>query len=117
LSLDAMPHSKPAKKSECLEIRLPYEAKGAFMAKCQREGRSASESLRAYIDQQIAQEQPVRTRRNRRSGIGLLLAGLAAGGLIATAVPSLARPSAKANFEALDTNHDRVLSFAEFSRR
>jgi hypothetical protein len=113
-----MPQPRPVKKSECLEIRLPYAAKGAFMDKCRQEGRSASESLRAYIEQQIAQDSSARTTPpRRRSGWGLLLAGLAAGGLVATALPTLARPSAQATFEALDTNHDHVLSFVEFARR
>ncbi len=113
-----MPQPRPVKKSECLEIRLPYEAKGAFMDKCRQEGRSASESLRAYIEQQIAQDPPAGAPLpRRRSGWALLLAGLAAGGLVATALPTLARPSARATFEALDTNHDHVLSLAEFARR
>jgi hypothetical protein len=46
-----------------------------------------------------------------------LLAGVAAGGLLGSALPSLARPSANATFQALDTNHDHVLSLTEFSRR
>jgi hypothetical protein len=100
-----------------LEIRLPYAAKGAFMEKCRQEGRSASESLRAYIELQIANEGQTRTARRRRNGWPLVLAGLAAGGLVATALPSLARPSAKVAFEALDTNHDHALSLAEFTRR
>jgi hypothetical protein len=113
-----MPQPRPVKKSECLEIRLPYEAKGAFMDKCRQEGRSASESLRAYIEQQIAQVPPARTAQpRRRSGWAVLLAGLAAGGLLGAALPTLAHPSAQATFEALDTNHDHVLSLAEFSRR
>ncbi len=87
------------------------------MDKCRKEGRSASESLRAYIEQQIASGRtglraaPPR----RRSGLALLLAGLAARGLVATALLTLARPSAQATFEALDTNHDHVLSLAEFA--
>ena len=38
------------KKSETLEIRLSYPAKLAFMARCQDEGRSASEALRQFIE-------------------------------------------------------------------
>ena len=73
-----MSQTRPVKKSECLEIRLPYEAKGAFMDKCRQEGRSASESLRAYIEQQIAQNPPTRGAPvRRRNGWALLLAGLA----------------------------------------
>ena len=38
------------KKSESLEIRLPYPTKQAFMARCRDDGRSASDALRAFID-------------------------------------------------------------------
>jgi hypothetical protein len=38
------------KKSESLEIRLPYPTKQAFMARCRNDGRSASDALRAFID-------------------------------------------------------------------
>ena len=41
------------KKSETLEIRLPYPTKLAFMARCQADGRSASEALRGFIDGEI----------------------------------------------------------------
>ena len=37
------------KKSETLEIRLPYPTKLAFMARCQDAGVSASEALRGFI--------------------------------------------------------------------
>jgi hypothetical protein len=42
------------KKSETLEIRLPYPTKLAFMARCRDEGRSASEALRLFIDGHLA---------------------------------------------------------------
>lgn len=49
-----MARSKPPKKSESLEIRIPYPTKTAFMALCQARGRSASEDLRGFIEQQLA---------------------------------------------------------------
>ena len=111
---------RPPKKSESLEIRIPYAAKTAFMARCQAEGRSASEALRAFIDQQIEAPKPHRVRPWR----------LAAGALIAAAVgavalPSLARPGPAAPaqdllrrvaFAHLDANHDGVLSLDEYRR-
>jgi len=41
------------KKSESLEIRLPYPTKQAFMARCRADGRSASEALRGFIEAEI----------------------------------------------------------------
>ena len=38
------------KKSETLEIRLPYPTKQAFMARCSDNGRSASDAMRGFID-------------------------------------------------------------------
>lgn len=98
------------KKSETLEIRLPYAAKQAFMAGCRAEGRTASEALRGFIDQRLTPPAPRRR-----------LTRLAAGALIATAVgafalPSLARPSLQAEFGRLDRDDDGSVSLAEFAR-
>jgi hypothetical protein len=98
------------KKSETLEIRLPYAQKQAFMARCQREGRSASEALRTFIEQTVAEpHQPTRPLR-------WAAVGLAAVSLGAVAAPSLARPSLPAQFARLDADHDGRLSLTEFER-
>lgn len=47
-------HKRAPKKSENLELRLPHATKHAFMAQCRREGRSASEVLRGFIDTYLA---------------------------------------------------------------
>jgi len=116
-----MREPRPPKKSESLEIRIPYAAKTAFMARCQREGRSASEALRAFIDQQI--ETPPRRLKRWRIAAGALMAAAVG----AVAVPSLARPGPAADpaqdllrrvaFAQLDANHDGVLSLDEYRRR
>jgi len=102
------------KKSEVLEVRLPYETKTAFMARCREMGRTASEVVRVFIDQELEG----RTAKPRLvwRALAAALAGLAVG---AVAAPSLARPTAvsHATFERLDANHDGVLSFEEFSGR
>jgi hypothetical protein len=98
------------KKSETLEIRLPYAQKQAFMARCRAEGRSASEALRGFIEQSVAE--PRRPDRRLRWAA----AGLAAVSLGAVAAPSLARPSLPAQFARLDADHDGRLSLAEFER-
>jgi len=103
------------KKSETLEIRLPHAQKQAFMARCRDEGRSASEALRAFIEQAVAEP-----RRPNPQGSGRRLrwaaVGLAAVSLGAVAAPSLARPSLPAQFARLDADHDGRLSLAEFER-
>jgi hypothetical protein len=101
------------KKSESIEIRIPHAAKDAFMARCRAEGRSASESLRGYIERQI-EDAPA--RRNTKRRWALTLGALAACGLAATALPTLARPSPRAAFEALDRDHDGAVSPSEFDR-
>jgi len=84
-----MSSTRPPKKSETLEIRIPYPTKTAFMEKAKAEGRAASEIVREQIDAYLEQEttpegEPeagtlagkagVLIRRNLR-GAGLLLAG------------------------------------------
>ena len=77
------------KKSETLEIRLPYPTKLAFMASCRDEGRTASEALRHYIDRHLQGARPgkpamdVRGRRSRH---------LIAGALVAAALGAVALP-------------------------
>jgi hypothetical protein len=97
---------RPPKKSETLEIRLPYPTKQAFMARCRDDGRSASEALRGFIEREI--EAPARRPANGlRWVVGAALA-LAAG---AAAVPSLAHPAS--DFQRLDRNGDGRISAAE----
>jgi hypothetical protein len=80
-----MTDPRPPKKSETLEIRIPYPTKTAFMEKARAEGRAASEIVRERIDAYLNEEaepQPqtlkdkvvIQIRRNLR-GAGLLLAG------------------------------------------
>ncbi len=112
------------KKSETLEIRLPYPTKLAFMARCRDEGRSASEALRGFIDGHI---EP--TRSTRRMPPRLIAGALIAAAVGAMALPSIAHTNQRAAFDCLardhaaispadlarlDTNHDGHISYAEF---
>jgi hypothetical protein len=115
-----MKTSRPPKKSESLEIRIPYDAKQAFMARCQQQGRSASEALRAYIEREIAPARPPTLRRGR-----LAIGALIAAAVGAVALPSLAHqtnagPAAdllrRAAFARLDANQDGVLTLNEYRR-
>jgi hypothetical protein len=86
------------KKCETLEIRLPYEAKRAFMDRCRDEGRSASEALREYIEGYV---QPQRASRPSCGAFRWVAAGLSALAVGATAVPSFACPLHRAAAEHL----------------
>lgn len=107
------------KKSETIEVRLPFETKTAFMARCRTDGRTASEAVRAYIDREIGAAEPVRRERSRWWQVAAAAAaGLALG---AVAAPSLAQVAmsheAAQAFHALNVNHDGVLTLAEFRGR
>ena len=52
------------KKSETLEVRLPYSQKIAFMEACRKEGITASEALRAGIAQFLATRDGQSQRNN-----------------------------------------------------
>ncbi|MDB5439158.1 MAG: hypothetical protein JWM33_1585 [Caulobacteraceae bacterium] len=105
--------SRPPKKSESIEIRIPYPAKTAFMEACRREGRSASEVLREMIDLHGAAPEPT----GRPRALKWILAGLAAIGLASAALPSLARANPEAAFQHMDRNSDGVIDRAEFAAR
>ena len=112
-----MSRRESPKKSETLEVRLPYSTKIAFMARCRASGRTASEAVRHFIEQDLGAK-PLSSRRSRWRGWQALAAALAGLAVGAIAAPSLAHPTpnSRAVFERLDRNHDGVLSFAEFRR-
>ncbi len=125
------PMTQRLKKSETLEIRLPYPTKLAFMARCQDQGRSASEALRGFIEGQIGEGQ-IETRPATRTATRLAprfaIGALIAAAVGAVALPSLAHPNQRAAFDCLarsgaitaadlarlDANHDGRVSYAEF---
>lgn len=114
-----MRDTRPPKKSESLEIRIPYPTKQAFMARCRDEGRSASEVLRDLIEARLIEEtaEVAKAARRRFRLIAGALVALAVG---AVAVPSLARAPHEAQsrraFERLDTDHNGVVSYQEYRR-
>ena len=107
-----MSESRPPKKSETLEIRIPFPTKQAFMARCHTEGRSASEDLRGYIEHSLTTTPPPRAgRRLHQIVAGALIAATVG----AAAAPALARATRISTFESLDTDRDGVLTPAEFA--
>jgi hypothetical protein len=112
--------SAAPKKSETLEIRLPHQTKTDFMARCQTEGRTASEAVRRFIEGELTEDAPRRMRPGLWPALGQALAAAVAGLAIgAVAAPSLAQTAhaqsdPRAAFDRLDRNHDGVVSYDEF---
>lgn len=113
-----MTSPRAPKKSETIEVRVPYGAKTAFAARCRDNGQTVSEAVRAFMEREIrAQARPARPGARVWPAVAALAAGLALG---AVAAPSLAQaqgePASRAAFERLDANQDGVLSYDEFRR-
>ena len=110
-----MTKPKPPKKSETLEVRLPHVTKMAFMDQCRADGRTASDAVRSFIEQELrhSDHPPPRPRAGWWQALAAAAGGLAIG---AVAAPSLAHPApeSRATFDARDQNHDGVLSLDEF---
>ena len=108
------------KKSESLDIRLPYEQKREFMEATRKRGETASNALRRFIasyieDARLAeQSNPVQeitmTLARHRLKTIATAAGAALGVFSVSALPSAADSTA---FEALDKNKDGVITEGE----
>jgi hypothetical protein len=106
------------KKNDSIEVRLPDETKAAFREKCRRDGRTASDAVRAFIDEQL---DPRGTVRRRRRSLWRIAAALAAGAVFGggLAAPSIAASAdgSRSAFRALDRDRDGALSYEEFQAR
>lgn len=111
------------KKTETVEVRLPFETKQAFMQHCRLEGRTASEAIRRFVDNELQAEAPKRLRLfpSGMRWIGaVILAVLALGAVTAPSLAQTLNPTlnpTQASFERLDRNNDGLLSFEEFRAR
>jgi Ca2+-binding EF-hand superfamily protein len=126
------------KKSETLEVRIPYETKQAFLTACREDGTTASEVVReniqSYLDERERPvQQPERTPAMtnvvqfaklaeklppvvRRYGPRVAASGVAALAFATfAALPSAAAPDFQAAFKKLDVNGDGVISAEEFA--
>ena len=110
------------KKSESLEVRLPYSQKIAFMQACKEQGITSSDALRAGIDEFLAtregQSQPSQFKNvvtlmktNPKKTVGSLMA-MSIGAALFTAMPSAAQDEL---FTQYDKNKDGVLTVGEIS--
>jgi hypothetical protein len=106
---------RPPKKTGTIGIRLSDEAKAAFMERCRRDGRTASEAIRLFIDEQVAARTEIPQRRAPSWRIAIAaIVGATLG--LGAAAPSLARSvqQTRPAFDQLDRDHDGVLTFREF---
>jgi hypothetical protein len=122
--------SRRVKKSETLEVRIPYETKQAFLTACREDGTTASEvvrgSVQTYLDERARPTLPEKRtpamniisrlpQPVRRYGPRALAGGAIAVGFTAMAVlPSAADPDFQIAFNRLDANGDGVLTAEEF---
>ncbi len=126
MSTDKTQKPTKSKKSETLEVRIPYDTKQAFLTACREDGTTASEvvreSVQTYLDER---EQPaIQEKRTlvmkfpapvRHYAPRIAIGGVAALGLATfAALPSAAAPDFKAQFRQMDANGDGVLSADEF---
>ena len=117
------------KKTEFLEVRLPWATKLAFMTRCRERGVSASRLIRDWIDSYLlspsrapiepTQESAMLPIRKRRyAAVGTALTALVGTGIIAAlaSAPASAAsdPRLLAVFDWTDIDNDGRISKAEF---
>lgn len=105
------------KKSETLQLRLPHALKARFMARCEAEGRAASDVLRHLIEGHLAPPQALETARmTPRLSPSLAALGVAGAAVVALATAVHAQPDPDTVFRSFDANRDGALTMAEVER-
>jgi hypothetical protein len=111
-----MASAKFTKKNDSIEIRLPDEMKAAFREKCRREGRTPSEAVRSFIDEQLEPRRSARRRSLWRIGAAVAVGAVLGGGIAAPSIAASAETGRSA-FHALDRDRDGLLTYEEFRSR
>lgn len=108
---------RSGKKSEMLEVRLPYEDKRAFMIACEKTGETAS----AVIRRAVALYTENRTFKDKSKSYNMIVIGFLAGtlattGLVLTLPNHQKTPDhfINAYFNKLDNNDDNQIELSEY---
>ena len=116
------PPKRKEKKSESLDVRLPYSVKQNFMAACQLRNETASAAVRRFIDGYIAESQSVAEPAHKANIAAtfarnplksLRLAASAA--LAAFAITALPATASQRVFAALDITEAGGVTLGEIS--
>lgn len=113
-------HQKAEKKSEMLDVRLPYGLKTALVKACKQDGTTVSDTVRRLISEYVAkadasQSQPalkditMTIAKNPRKTVGLTITA-ALSALLLTAQPSMADNTL---FASYDKNNDGIIAADE----
>jgi len=106
------------KKSESLEIRLPYSQKQAFMEACRERGVTASDTLRQFIaddlDALTEDQQDKAWTTTVKNNPFKTAAGVAATALAAAAFGTSASMANDTVFDRFDANDDATVTYGEF---
>lgn len=113
---------RPEKKSESLEIRLPYSQKQAFMEACRERGMTASDVLRSFIAEDLeAQAQDNSEERTWtmtfKNNPLKTAAGAASAALAAATFGAGVSFADEQSFERFDANGDGLVSYSEFMKQ
>jgi len=112
-----MNRPRPPKKTETIEVRLPYAIKQAFMARTRARGRTASAVLREFVDAYLGDASEPLSATFKRCLKPVAATAVAASALAVYALtPSAvaAAPDLRAAFGELDRDHDGAVSEQEF---
>jgi hypothetical protein len=110
---------RPEKKSESLEIRLPFSQKQAFMEACRERGVTASDVLRQFIADDLAarsaekpRERPwvMTLRSHRLKAAASAAASAMAAAIFGSSVSFADNPA----FDRFDKDDDGLVSYDEF---
>jgi Ca2+-binding EF-hand superfamily protein len=114
-----MTERRREKKSESIEVRVPYELKQEFMQRAAQEGISASDLIRRFMADYLAPA----SKESRPMYVTALKPAALASAMAAAAVFTLASPSVvqatpdlKAVFDRFDGDKSGAISAAEFAK-
>lgn len=114
-----MTEHKKEKKSESIEVRVPYELKQEFMQRAAQEGVSASDLIRRFMADYLApQSKESRTMLISALKPAAFLGATAVAALFTLASPTTvqATPDLKAVFDRFDADKNGAINAAEFVR-